>query len=155
MTSLLKPLGGRDAVLLVARVLIGAIFLAHGWQKFTEWGLDGTGAAFEQMGVPAPGIAATLAAVIELVGGIALILGALTTVFSVLLVLDMVGAAVLVHIGNGVFVTENGWELVAALAAGALVLAATGAGAYSVDRALTPRSQGRVADRQRERALVG
>ena len=150
MTSLLKPLAARDAVLLVARVLLGAIFLAHGWQKLTEWGLDGTGAAFEQMGVPLPGIAATVAALIELVGGIALILGALTTVFSLLLVLDMVGAAVLVHIGNGVFITENGWELVAALGAGALLLAAAGAGAYSVDRTLSPRPQARVADRERE-----
>jgi len=55
-----------------------------------------------------------------------------------------------VHIGNGVFITENGWELVAALGAGALLLAAAGAGAYSVDRTLSPRPQARVADRERE-----
>ncbi|GAA6525890.1 DoxX family protein [Intrasporangium sp. DVR] len=152
MTSLLKPLPARDAVLLIARVALGAIFVAHGWQKFTEWGLDGTGAAFEQMGVPLPGVAATLAAVIELIGGLALILGALTTAVSLLLALDMVGAAVLVHVANGVFVTDNGWELVAALGAGALLLAAAGAGAYSVDRLLTPRAQVRVDER--EKALV-
>lgn len=149
MKTILKPLPARDVVLLVARIALGVIFVAHGWQKLTEWGIDGTTAAFDQMGVPLPGIAATAAAVIELAGGLALIVGALTTVAGILLVLDMVGAALLVHVGNGVFVTENGWELVAALGAGALVLAATGAGAYSIDRALSPATSAQVEERPR------
>lgn len=139
MRNLIKPLPARDVLLLVGRVVLGAIFIAHGWQKFTEWGLSGTAAGFEQMGVPAPGVTSIIAAVIELVGGVALVLGALTTLFAVLLVLDMAGAAVLVHVGNGVFITENGWELVGALGAAALLLAAVGAGAYSIDARLAPR----------------
>ena len=41
-----------DIVLLVSRVGIGVILVAHGWQKFNEWTLDGTAAAFEGMGFP-------------------------------------------------------------------------------------------------------
>jgi putative oxidoreductase len=52
----------------------------------------------------------------------------------------VLGAAVLVHLTHGLFVTDNGWELVGALGAGALVLAATGAGCYSVDRLLHGRA---------------
>ena len=45
----------------------------------------------------------------------------------------MLGAFVLVHLGNGVFVDQGGFELVAALGAGALILAAAGPGTWSVD----------------------
>ena len=58
---------------------------------------------------------------------------------GVLVVLDMVGAFVLVHIGNGVFVTDNGFELVGVIAAAALLLVAAGPGRFSVDHALAGR----------------
>ena len=48
----------------------------------------------------------------------------------------MTGAALLVHIGNGVFIEDNGWELVASILVGALILAAVGAGRYSIDSAI-------------------
>ncbi|AWB83698.1 DoxX family protein [Corynebacterium liangguodongii] len=67
----------KDVVLVVARVIIGVIFIAHGWQKFTEWGLDGTAETFAGMGVPFPFVAATGAATAELLGGVALLIGAL------------------------------------------------------------------------------
>jgi putative oxidoreductase len=129
----------RDLALLAARVGLGIIFIAHGWQKFTEYGLDGTAASFEQMGVPLPTASALFAAVVELVGGAALLLGLAVPVAGLLLALNMLGALVLVHAGNGVFVGNNGFELVLALAAGALVLAAVGAGRFSLDRLIAPR----------------
>lgn len=137
MRRLVQPLAARDLALLISRVVIGVVFFAHGWQKLTEFGLEGTAESFSAMGVPAPALAAGFAGIVETVGGIALILGALTTAFSLLLVLDMVGAAVLVHVTKGVFVSNNGWELVGALGVGALLLAVIGAGAYSVDRLLS------------------
>ncbi|GAB2470144.1 DoxX family protein [Promicromonospora xylanilytica] len=133
----------KDLAVLVARVAIGAVLVAHGAQKFFTFGLPGTVDSFAGMGIPVPEAAALFAAVVELVGGAALILGAATPVVGLLVMLNMLGALVLVHLGNGVFVDQGGFELVAALGAGALVLAATGPGAWSVDhlvgRALTAR----------------
>ncbi|WP_160050961.1 MULTISPECIES: DoxX family protein [unclassified Nocardiopsis] len=129
----------RDLALLVARVGLGVIFIAHGWQKFTEYGLDGTAASFEQMGVPLPAVSALFAAVVELVGGAALLLGLAVPVAGLLLALNMLGAFALVHVSSGVFVADNGFELVLALAAGALVLAAVGAGRLSLDQLIAPR----------------
>jgi putative oxidoreductase len=91
------------------------------------------------MGVPLPGASAVFAAVVELAGGAALLLGAATVIAGALVVLDMLGAFLLVHAGNGVFVTDNGFELVAMIAATALVLIAVGAGRFSVDAALAGR----------------
>ena len=123
----------KDLAVLVARVAIGVVLIAHGAQKFFTFGIAGTTDSFAGMGVPAPQAAALFAAVVELVGGAALVLGAATAVFGLLVMLNMLGALVLVHVGNGVFVDQGGFELVAALGAGALLLAATGPGAWSVD----------------------
>jgi putative oxidoreductase len=133
------PSTARDALLLVARVLVGVVLIAHGWQKFAQYGIGGTAASFGRMGVPLPAASAVFAAVVELVGGIALLAGAATVVAATLVVLDMLGAFLLVHVGNGVFVTDNGFELVWAIAAVALVLVAVGAGRFSVDHALRGR----------------
>jgi putative oxidoreductase len=129
----------KDLAVLVARVAIGVVLVAHGAQKFFTFGIPGTVDSFAGMGIPVPQATALFAAVVELVGGVALILGAATTVAGILVVLNMLGALVLVHLGNGVFVDQGGFEL----GAGALLLAATGPGAWSVDhlvgRAVTAR----------------
>ena len=124
---------------LVARVALGVVFIAHGAQKVFTWGIAGTGEGFAGMGVPAPQASALFAAVVELVGGAALLVGLATPVVGLLLALDMLGAFLLVHAGNGVFVTGNGFELVWAIAGVALALAAVGAGRFSVDHALLNR----------------
>lgn len=129
----------RDVTLLVTRVALGVVFVAHGWQKFTEWGLDGTSAAFGQMGVPLPTVSAWFAAVVELAGGAALIAGIAVPLVGLLLAIDMVGALLIVHAGNGVFVSAGGFELVLTLAAAALLVAVSGAGRFSVDRLIAPR----------------
>jgi putative oxidoreductase len=49
-----------DLSLLVSRVALGVILVAHGWQKFDEWTLSGTAASFGDMGIPAPTVAATV-----------------------------------------------------------------------------------------------
>ncbi|GII25770.1 DoxX family protein [Planosporangium mesophilum] len=123
----------RDLALLVARLGLGIVFVAHGWQKWATFGLTGTAGGFEKMGIPAPTAAAAFAATVELVGGLALILGVAVPIAGLLLALDMAGAFVLVHATKGPFVTEGGFELVVALGIGALLLAAFGAGRFSVD----------------------
>jgi putative oxidoreductase len=118
------------------RIVVGFLFAAHGWQKYTEWTIAGTQAAFGQMGVPLADIAAPAIAALELVGGIALILGLLTRPLALLLALDMIGALALVHLSSGVFVANNGYELVLLLGASALAIALVGPGRASVDHAL-------------------
>lgn len=127
------------------RIVLGFLFAAHGWQKFNEWTIAGTQAAFSQMGIPAAEVAAPVVAVLELAGGIALILGVLTRIVAALLVVDMLGALFLVHAGAGVYADKGGYELVLLLGAAAFALALTGAGRLSVDRALFGRSQSKLA----------
>ena len=122
-----------DVALLVARVALGVILLAHGWQKLHEFTLSGTAAAFADMGVPAPVLAAWFVTAVEILGGTALVLGVLTPVAGILNVFSLLGAMVLVHAKNGVFVENGGFELVLALAAGLAMVALLGAGRFSVD----------------------
>lgn len=128
------------ATQIMLRVVIGFLFAAHGWQKYFQYTLDGTVAAFGQMGVPAPTLVAPVVATLEIVGGIALILGVLARIFAALLALNMLGAMFLVHAPAGVFVDAGGFELVLALAVGALAIALLGPGRISVDRFLLARS---------------
>lgn len=126
--------------LTILRVIVGFLFAAHGWQKFNQFTIAGTQAAFSKMGVPAADAVAPVVATLELVGGIALILGVLARVFAILLALNMLGALFLVHAPAGVFAEAGGFELVLLLAGAALAVALTGAGRLSVDRALFARS---------------
>ena len=129
--------------LTVLRLALGVIFLAHGWQKIFEFTIPGTQAAFAQMGVPAAQLIGPAIAVLELVGGAALLLGLLVRPIAALLVLDMLGALFLVHAPAGIFVDKGGFELVLALAAGAAALAVAGAGRLSVDSLIFGRSRNR------------
>jgi putative oxidoreductase len=133
------------AALTILRVALGFFFAAHGFQKFNEWTIAGNQAAFAQMGVPAANLTAPLVAGLELVGGIALILGVLTRVVAALLAVNMIGALFLVHAAAGVFADKGGYELVLLLGAAALALALTGAGRVSVDRALFGRMNNKLA----------
>jgi putative oxidoreductase len=75
---MLSPLSGpvRDVALLVARVLLGVVLFAHGFQKVFIYGFGGTTMAFTKIGVPVPPASAAYAAIVELPGGGLLILGA-------------------------------------------------------------------------------
>lgn len=143
MLSLLNPARTTPAIsdgaLLVARVAIGFVLLAHGWQKLSEFTLDGTAAAFGDMGVPAPAAAALFATAVELVGGLALIAGLFTPLAAALNIVNLLGAFVIVHAGNGVFVDDGGYELVLALLAGLALVLALGAGRFSADELVARR----------------
>ena len=91
----------RSLGLFAARVILGIIFIAHGWQKLHTWGLDGTKASFSKMGAPFPEFSAYYATWVELIGGILLIVGVLLPLVSVLLIIDMIGAIFVAHIDQG------------------------------------------------------
>jgi putative oxidoreductase len=128
-----------DIAVLVARVLLGVVLVAHGLQKLLTDGIGATGAAFGSMGVPLPSVSAFYAMVAELGGGLLLLVGLVTTVAAGLVALDMLGALVIVHVRNGVFVDQGGWELVGLIAVVALLVAAVGGGRYSLDGLLSAR----------------
>lgn len=142
----------QDVVLLIARIGLGTVLIAHGWQKLDEQGLDGTAAGFDSMGIPLPVAAAHFATWVELVGGGLLVVGLLTPLVGLLVVGDMAGAFWFTHREAGIFAADGGWELVAMIGLLALTLAGAGAGRLSVDGWIAGRSRFRpVLDREREK----
>ncbi|NEA28552.1 DoxX family protein [Actinomadura bangladeshensis] len=127
-----------DVVAVLARLGVGIVFMAHGWQKI-EAGITATGRTFDGLGVPLPTAAAVYSAFVELLGGAALIAGLGLPVTGALLFIDMAGAFIFVHADQGLFVVDggtlrNGYELVLALGMASLVFAAGGGGRLTLDQ---------------------
>jgi putative oxidoreductase len=122
----------RDYGVLLLRVSLGAMFLAHGLLlKVATFGLAGTAGFFESLGLPA-GLA-YLTVVAETLGGVLLILGVQTRWVSLALLPILLGA-VWVHAPNGwMFGYPNGgWEYPAYLAVLAVVQTLLGDGAHAL-----------------------
>ncbi|MBX0301118.1 DoxX family protein [Cryobacterium sp. 1639] len=130
--------------LLVLRLAVGAVFIAHGAQKVFVYGFAGTSGSFADMGVPLAEVAGPVVALLELIGGVLLVLGLGTRIAAAALAVDMLVATLLVHLTAGIFVAEGGYELTLVLGATAVALVLAGAGRYSVDAALAQRRTARV-----------
>ena len=127
---------------LVLRVPLGVVLAAHGAQKLFGWfggyGLEGTAGWMESVGF-APGYPmALMAGSAAFFGGVFLVLGLLTRPAAFVVAFTMM-MAMTVHIGNGLFVSNNGYEFALTLLAASLALAFLGAGSFSVDRHLAGR----------------
>ena len=135
--ALLKPSPARyDLALAIIRVVVGVVFFMHGWQKLFTMGISGVGGFFGSLGIPAASLMAVVVTFVELLGGLALILGIGTRIAGILLAINMFVAFLLVHLSNGFFVSEGGYELVLLLFAGTVALAFFGVGSLSVDNNL-------------------
>jgi putative oxidoreductase len=126
--------------LLIGRVVIGTLMMAHAGEKLFGWlggqGLRGTAGFFEHIGFR-PGLRfAAAASLIEMISGLLVMLGLLGPVGPALLISIMIVAAVSVHRGNGLFATTNGVEVPLLYTTGALALALAGYGPYSLDALL-------------------
>lgn len=122
------------------RFILGGAFMAHGISKF-QGGIENTAGFFGSIGIPAPGLMAWFVALLEIVGGLMLIVGAFTVIVSVLLILNMLVAMFTVHWDAGFFFTNQppGIEVNLLFIAGLLALVLGGPGAYSVDRSMHDR----------------
>ena len=114
------------------RLVLGLVFVAHGAQKLFGFGLAGTAGFLGSLGIPLPAVAAAGLIAVELLGGVALILGAWTRIVAALLAADMLVAILTVHLRGGFFVPD-GVEFVLTLLGGCLTLVGLGAGPCSVD----------------------
>jgi len=118
-------------MLMLLRMVVGAIFISHGWQKLCD--VPGTIVAFRALGIPVPAIAAYVAITAEFFGGLGLLLGALTPVAALGPAFAMAFAICFAQGGAGLLAASNGWEYPLILLLICLYLATHGAGAYSVD----------------------
>ena len=130
-----------NAGLAILRIVLGAIFIAHGAQKLFVFGMPGVAGAFGQMCVPMAGVVGPFIAMLEFFGGIALVLGLLTRFAALGLSFTMIGAILIVHLPAGFFL-PNGYEFTLALLAMAVFVTIAGAGAYSVDGLIARRGAG-------------
>lgn len=128
---------------LALRVPIAIIFIAHGAQKLFAWfggyGLEGTGQWMASIGLEPGYLMALLAGSAEFFGGIALLIGLLTRPTAFILSLTMIVAIVSVHLANGLFLSNNGYEFALALLAASASLMLSGSGSYSLDNLLAKK----------------
>lgn len=127
MIEKLQPIG-----LLIGRVVLGIVFIAHGWQKLSG-GLDETVQGFEGLGIPAPALSAYFTVFAELIGGGLLILGALLPLVGLALTGIMLGAIFYVHLDGGFFSRDGGYEYVLTLAAFSIAIGFSGGGLFALD----------------------
>ncbi|MEV4924173.1 DoxX family protein [Streptomyces roseoverticillatus] len=128
------PAGFSLGVLLL-RLMLGIIMVAHGTQKLFGWfdgpGLDGTAKGFEAWGYPVPKAMAVIAGLSEALGGAGLFLGLLTPLAAAAVLGTMVNALGVTWEGG--FLLPRGVEFTLLVAVSAAALALTGPGRYAAD----------------------
>jgi putative oxidoreductase len=124
---------------LIARLLLGGLFIGHGTQKLLGWfgghGLDGTAGFFESLGMRPGRQHAMAAGTAEAGGGALLAVGLFTPAAAAAITSVMATAIRTVHAPNGPWVTDGGWEYPASLIAAVALITEVGPGALSLDAA--------------------
>jgi uncharacterized membrane protein YphA (DoxX/SURF4 family) len=141
--ALLATSAPRATVLV--RLLVGAVFLSEGIQKFLFPASLGIG-RFLKIGIPAPEILAPFVGVVEIVGGTFLLLGLLTRLAAIPLIIDMIVAILTTKLP--ILAREGFWAMAHeartdwSMLLGSLFLLLVGAGPWSADAALMRRGAG-------------
>ncbi len=120
-----------SAAILVGRIFLSLMFILAGFSKLTA--IAGTAGWFESLGIPVPTIAVVVSGLVELVGGLAILVGFKTRVAALVLAIFTVAATLIAHTNLADQVQQLFFMKNLAVTGGFLILAAVGAGAYSVD----------------------
>ncbi|MBA2449529.1 MAG: DoxX family protein [Chloroflexi bacterium] len=133
-----------DIGLLVLRLAVAAVFIAHGWGDVFGAGVSTNIQNFRDAGIPLPALAAPYTAYIQLFGGIAFVFGALTRPLSAGFIVVMAGALIFVHRGEPLVMqpdgSGSGFAFIMCMAATALLL--LGPGRFSADSLIAERQAG-------------
>ncbi len=116
----------------LVRIMVGAVFVMHGYQKWFVNGPSGTVHGFASMGIPAAGAYAAMTA--ELGCGALLILGLFTRLAAIPIIVTMAVAILKVHLSNGFFlIPGGGYEYALTLGVAALGILLAGPGSPAAD----------------------
>jgi putative oxidoreductase len=118
--------------MLPLRIVVGLVFLMHGAQKLFVFGLGGTADIMGKLGLPLPFVCATIVIVVELFGGLAILLGVFARLAGALLAVEMV-VAILVARVHGGFFAPYGYEFELTLLGACLTFALNGPGRMSLE----------------------
>ena len=116
---------------LMLRVVLGALFMAHGYPKLFK-NFSGTAGWFDSIGLRPGKFWVLVVGSVEFFGGLALILGIWVEIVGLLLAIQMFVAMWKVKWGNASFTGEGGWELDLIYLATALAIAMMGPGVYTL-----------------------
>jgi putative oxidoreductase len=125
--------------LMLLRVMVGVVFLAHGGQKLFVFGFHGVAGMLPSLRIPLPVVSSVVVTVVEFLAGAGLLLGLATRIAAALLVVDMLVAVLAVHLKNGFF-SPTGFEYPLTLLVANLCLALAGPGELSIDGMIARRS---------------
>ena len=120
--------------LTILRIVVGIVFLVHGYQKLFHMGIHGVAGFFGHAGIPLPLVAAVIVSLVEFVGGILLIAGIAVRIAAALNAVDMTVAILVVHLKHGLGAQNGGFEYPLTLLAATLCLALAGGGMFSLKR---------------------
>lgn len=123
----------QDYAIPALRVVIGVLFMGEAIVKLTGVGVGGFTSYLGSGGFPVPSVLAVVVIALELLGGLAILLGLFVRPIAALLTLEMIVALFAVHAKNGFSQANGGWEWPFAVFGGTLALALAGAGALSLD----------------------
>jgi putative oxidoreductase len=114
------------------RISLGVLFLAHVGYKISVFTIPGFVGYFASLGLPA--VAAYLTIALELLGGLALILGVYAPWIAIPLAVEMLGTVIMVHGRNGWIFTNKGggWEYPMFWAVSLIVLFLLGDGKWAL-----------------------
>ena len=134
-----------DAALLLARAVVGTGIAAHGAQKLFGWfggpGIEGASKMMGSLGFQPPDTMARMASIAEVASGVLIATGTGGPLGPKMLISVMSVATGSVHLKNGFFNQNQGFELNAMYAMLALMLAVEDHGRFSVDEATGVRDK--------------
>lgn len=124
-------IANNGAVIAIGRVLLSLIFIIAGFGKLTA--ISGTAGWFGSIGLPIPTVLAVLVGLLELVGGLAILVGFKTRIFALALAAFTIAATLIAHLDFADQTQFLFFQKNLAIAGGFLILAAFGPGSLSVD----------------------